>query len=277
VEALTRYPYAVWARDILKLRQLDRPDQALDARARGTAIHRAFEEFSKAWPQQPPPDAAERFEALYLAALRDEGLTSEALVREAALAREAAGWVAELEARRRADGRAIHVEQTGEMALVVDGEPFTLSAKADRIEIGPDGLGHVLDYKTGHAPSKKMVEFGFSPQLTLTAAILAAGGFPGLPGAEPGELIYLEVTGRRPPGREEVRAAPGGDGKKLLESRAAVDEALAGLAELVRRYRDPAQGYVSRTAPQFVRTYASDYDHLARVFEWSTSGEGGEE
>ena len=45
-------------------------------------------------------------------------------------------------------------------------------------------------------------------------------------------------------------------------------------ARLVRHYRDPAHGYTSRTAPQFVRTYASEYDHLARVFEWSTSGEG---
>ena len=27
-------------------------------------------------------------------------------------------------------------------------------------------------------------------------------------------------------------------------------------------------------APQFVKTYASDYDHLARVYEWSTSDDG---
>ena len=98
-----------------------------------------------------------------------------------------------------------------------------------------------------------------------------------LAGAEPGELTYLEVTGRRPAGREEVRAAPGGDGKKILESQAAVDEAVAGLARLVAHYRDPSHGYISRTAPQFVRMYVSDYDHLARVFEWSTSGEGAEE
>jgi hypothetical protein len=26
-----------------------------------------------------------------------------------------------------------------------------------------------------------------------------------------------------------------------------------------------------------VRMYVSEYDHLARVFEWSTSGEGGDE
>jgi ATP-dependent helicase/nuclease subunit B len=277
IEALTRDPYSVWARDILKLRAMDRPDQAVDARARGTAIHRAFEEFSEAWANQPPQDAAALFERLYLEALRDQGLAPEALAREGALAREAAQWVAELEVRRRADGRSVHVERRGEIALAIDGESFRLSAKADRIEIGPDGLGHVLDYKTGHAPSKKMVEFGFSPQLTLTAAILARGGFEGLPAAEPGELIYLEVTGRRPPGREEVRAAPAADGKKALESAAATQEAIEGLERLVRRYRDEAQGYTSRTAPQFVRTYASDYDHLARVFEWSTSGEGGEE
>ena len=38
VENLTRDPYAVWARDILKLRVLDRPDETVEAKARGTAI-----------------------------------------------------------------------------------------------------------------------------------------------------------------------------------------------------------------------------------------------
>ena len=33
----------------------------------------------------------------------------------------------------------------------------------------------------------------------------------------------------------------------------------------------------ARVAPQFVKARMSDYDHLARVFEWSTSGEEGEE
>jgi len=131
----------------------------------------------------------------------------------------------------------------------------------------------VLDYKTGRAPSKKMVETGFSPQLTLTAAILAAGGFPAIGRVEPGELTYLEVTGRKPPGREEVRAAPGGDNDDVLQSRDAADRALEGMVRLVERFSDPAQGYTSRTAPQFVKMYVSDYDHLARVFEWSTSGE----
>ncbi|WP_372781780.1 double-strand break repair protein AddB [Phenylobacterium sp.] len=271
VESLTRDPYSVWARDILKLRSLDRPDEPVDARARGTAIHAAFERFATAHPGPVPPTAAAIFEGLYLEELEKAGMPHEALAREAALARQAAAWVADLEARRRADGRGIHVELTGVLPIEIAGRTFTLSAKADRIEAAPQGFGHILDYKTGRAPSQKVVDAGFSPQLTLTAAILAHGGFAELGRLAPGELTYLEITGRKPAGREEVRATAGD------ESHEAAERALAGLKALIARYWDPDQPFVSRTAPQFVHQYASDYDHLARVFEWSTSGEEGEE
>jgi ATP-dependent helicase/nuclease subunit B len=271
VESLTRDPYSVWARDILKLRSIDRPDEPVDARARGTAIHGAFERFALDHPAALPPDAAAIFEALYLEELEKAGMPHEALAREKALAREAAAWVAELEARRRADGRAIHVELTGVLPVDIGGRVFTLSAKADRIEADPQGFGHILDYKTGRAPSQKVVDAGFSPQLTLTAAILAHGGFAEIGRLAPGELTYLEITGRKPAGREEVRATAGD------ESHEAAEQALAGLRTLIARYWAPDQPFVSRTAPQFVHQYASDYDHLARVFEWSTSGEEGEE
>src|SRR5690606_30082996 len=61
IETLTRDPYAVWARDILNLRSLDRPDTPVEARARGTAIHAAFEQFALAHPGPTPPDAAQIF------------------------------------------------------------------------------------------------------------------------------------------------------------------------------------------------------------------------
>ncbi|MGA0605739.1 double-strand break repair protein AddB [Phenylobacterium sp. VNQ135] len=269
VETLTRDPYAVWARDILGLRLMDRPDEPVEARARGTAIHAAFERLALDHPGDLPPNAAAIFEALYVEELEKAGMPREALARESALAREAAAWVAELEARRRADGRAIHVEKTGKLPIRVDGHEVVLGAKADRIEADPQGYGHILDYKTGRAPSQKVVDAGFSPQLTLTAAILAHGGFADIGRLTPGELVYLEVTGRKPAGREEVRAS-------VDESAEAAERALDGARRLLARYFQPDQAYVSRTAPQFVKTYASDYDHLARVFEWSTSGEEGE-
>ena len=270
VETLTRDPYAVWARDILRLYPLDRPDVAADARARGTAIHAAFERFALTYPADPPGEAAEVFAGFYVQALEDAGLPHEAMARERALAVEAAAWVADLERKRR-DGRAIHVELKGELTISATGGPFKLTARADRIEVTAEGMGHILDYKTGKAPSKNEVATGFSPQLTLTAAILAAGGFETLGKLTPGDLTYLEISGRKPAGKVETRATGG------VESQAAADAALAGLRQLIEAYDDPHRAYLSRTAPQFVKARVSDYDHLARVFEWSTSGDEADE
>ncbi len=270
VEALTRDPYAVWARDILKLYPLERPDEPVEARARGTAIHAAFERFAELYPDAVPAEAASAFEKLYVDALVSAGMPPTALAREKALAREAATWVADWERQRRAGARRIVVEAEGKLELAINGRPFTLTAKADRIEPTPDGTAHILDYKTGAAPSQKQVDTGFSPQLTLTAAILMNGGFPDLGSPAPGDLTYVRVTGRRPAGEEQVRALAGD------EASAAATKALEGLSDLIARYDDPDEPYRSRVAPQFVKEHPGDYAHLARVFEWSTSGDDGE-
>ena len=47
--------------------------------------------------------------------------------------------------------------------------------------------------------------------------------------------------------------------------------ALQGLEALIARYRRADQPYRSRTAPRFVTEYPGDYDHLARVREWSAA------
>ena len=270
VEALTRDPYAVWARDILKLYPLERPDEPVEARARGTAIHAAFERFAELYPDAVPAEAASAFEKLYVDALVSAGMPPTALAREKALAREAAAWVADWERQRRTNARRIVVEAEGKLELAINGRPFTLTAKADRIEPTPDGTAHILDYKTGAAPSQKQVDTGFSPQLTLTAAILMNGGFPDLGRPAPGDLTYVRVTGRRPAGEEQVRALAGD------EASAAATKALEGLSGLIARYDDPDEPYRSRVAPQFVKEHPGDYAHLARVFEWSTSGDDGE-
>jgi ATP-dependent helicase/nuclease subunit B len=267
IEALTRDPYGVWARDILRLFRLDRPDEPVESKARGTAIHTAFEQFAEAWADGEPADSPGLFERLYLDALVAQGLPRPALARERALAREAAQWATDLERTRRADGRAVHVEREGRLPLSVEGRTFTLTAKADRIEVTPEGFGHVMDFKTGGAPSAKQINTGFSPQLTLTMAILTAGGFPGLK-VHAGDLTYLKVTGRKPAGEILVRKAAG------PESDEAVEQAYEGVLKLLALYQDPDRGYLSRTAPQFVKTWAGDHDHLARVFEWSTGSEG---
>jgi ATP-dependent helicase/nuclease subunit B len=266
IEALTRDPYAVYARNVLRLYPLERPDEPMEQRARGTAIHAAFERFAGEWAGLAPEAAAGRFADLYLEELRAAGAPKAALARETALAAEAGAWIADMEIRRRAAAADVLVEQSGQIRFATARGDFTLTAKADRLELTPGGHVHVLDFKTGPEPSRKMVDAGFSPQLTLTAAIIARGGFEALGRRAPGDLVYVRITGRDPAGKEVVSLAAG------AESQDGAEKAFEGLKALIARYDDANHPYRSRTAPQFVKTYASDYDHLARVYEWSMSG-----
>ena len=266
IEKLVRDPYALYARKVLRLERLARPDERIEARARGSAIHRAFEDFAAAWPTLDPQLAGARFADFYMAALRAESAPDALLAREAVLAVRAGDWVARLEAVRRRGLADVLVEQRGELTL---GEA-TLTCRADRLELTEAGAVHVLDFKTGRVPTRKEIESDFSPQLTLTAALMMRGGFPVLGPRKPGNLVYLRVSGRDPAGAEEVRAS-------AEVSAAMADAALAGLEALLARYRSPDQPYRSRVAPRFVVEHPSDTDHLARVREWSAADEGEED
>ena len=167
--------------------------------------------------------------------------------------------------RKRRPGTRLVIEQSGLITLEAPGGAFTLTAKADRIEARADAA-HILDYKTGSAPSIKQVKAGLSPQLTLTAAILSAGGFEDLGSLAPDELVYVRVSGGRIPGREEPRGA----GEETLAMAAA---ALAGLKKRIDWFDQLETGYVSWATPQFIGRYSGDYDHLARLWEWHVIGE----
>ncbi|RZJ30566.1 MAG: double-strand break repair protein AddB [Brevundimonas sp.] len=265
VEEWVRDPYATYARFILKLFQMARPDERVDARIRGTAIHAALDAFSQEWDTKGASGGPERFAALYQQALLDAGMAESALAREGVLGRNAGVWVTEWEAERRAGSPRVLLEQKAEWPIEIDGRRFTLTAKADRVEVR-DGQLTVIDFKTGSAPSAKQVERGFSSQLPLTAAMARAGAFGPEGQGEPHELLYVSVTGRNPPARIEDRSGE-------LGAAGTTDVALAGLIERVRDYSRPERAYASRTAPAFAQRAVSDYDHLARVAEWSTSGE----
>lgn len=264
VERWVRDPYAIYARRILGLRPLERPDEPVEARIRGTAIHKAFERFAL---EHPELDAGAEaiFAELLLEELAAAGMPRPRLAREAALARNAAPWVVALERRRRAGARLM-IEQSGRHAFAVPGGEFALTAKADRIELRADGAD-ILDFKTGAPPSRPQVESGLSPQLTLTAAILARGGFAGLEDAAPRELVYVRVSGGRVPGQELVRAAG-------AETLALAEAALDGLKRRVAAFQSRSTPYVSWAAPQFIGQIDGDYDHLARLWEWHVIGEG---
>jgi len=267
VETWLRDPYAVYARYVLRLRPLERPDEPVEARARGVAVHAALQRFAERHGGEVPPDAAAIIQALMLEALEEAGMPAPAMARERALASQAALWLADFERRRRSGARLL-VEQRGEISIEAEGFPLLLTARADRLELRP-GQVDILDFKTGQAPTRRQMETGFSPQLTLTAAIIEAGGFADAGPTPPGELVYVRVTGGRKPGEELVRAAAG-------ESPGLARQALDGLKRRIGRFASPDTPYVSWAAPQYMHARGGDYDHLARVWEWHVIGDGEE-
>jgi ATP-dependent helicase/nuclease subunit B len=263
IERWVRDPYAIYARDILNLRPLERPAEPVEARARGIAVHAAFERFAKEHPGELAPGAEAIFAEILMGCLEDAGIAPARLARERALALNVAPWVVAFERRRRADATML-IEQGGAHTFAAPGGDFTLTARADRIELR-GGAADVLDFKTGSPPSSKQVQSGLAPQLTLTAAILKRGGFAELGPVDIGELVYVRVSGGRIPGREDVRAYRG-------ESDDLTERAFEGLRKRVAAFDEETTPYVAWAAPQMMGRWGGDYDHLGRLWEWGVIG-----
>ncbi|MDY6923002.1 MAG: double-strand break repair protein AddB [Pseudomonadota bacterium] len=269
IERWVRDPYAVYAQRILGLQKLERPGASAEAMARGNAVHRAIERVVLSWPDALPEDCADQIEGFLREELDAAGFDDHAMARETPLARNCALWLADWERERRARGATLLIEQTGQMTFGAPFGPFTLTAKADRIELDADGAA-IIDFKTGSTPSAKQVAQGFSPQLTLTAAILAAGGFADAPPTPASELLYVKVTGRKTPG-EAIDVGKVTRNQPLTAAELAERE-LARLVDGVAAFDDEARPYVSWAAPQFMGNFGGNYDHLARVWEWHVVG-----
>lgn len=267
VELFVRDPYAIYARKILNLRPMDRPNEPVEARQYGTAIHKGLERFIV--EKAPASEAgAERLNVLLEEELAAAHLSPAQMALQRPLLPAMSRRYIDFEAARRAVRSRILVEKRGEMTFDIAGRPFTLVAKADRLEADETAID-ILDFKTGLPPTPKSVLAGYYPQLTLTAAIVMSGGFPGidLRGRAIGELIYVRVA----PDKVEPKSIRDRETGQPPEDMART--ALARLKSRLEAYAKPAKGYKSWTAPQFLKNRAGDYDQLARLYEWYVLGD----
>jgi len=94
----------------------------------------------------------------------------------------------------------------------------------------------------------------------LEAAMLAQDGF-GIGALVAEELIYLSLA------NEAKARTP----RAFEDGLALAQEAISQLQRRIAWFRDQATPYFSRVRP-FRDDITGDYDHLARVREWSPSG-----
>src|SRR5215472_2080538 len=270
IEDWLRDPYTIYAKHVLRLRPLDPVDTEPGAAERGNIIHAAVAEFTQKYAKELPSDPVGALIALgepRFAALED---FPEVRAFWWPRFKRIAHWFARWEAARRAGIAALSAETRGEIEIALRDGTFKLRGIADRIESYPDGRYAILDYKTGAVRTEKQVRTGLAPQLTLEAAMLRQGGFkdgvtpiPG--GGSVSELAYVSLKGGARAG--EFMPIDFKEGTPNAQA----DRALQKLAELVRRFDDDHEPYRSLVHPMWKARYG-DYDHLARVKEWSSTG-----
>jgi ATP-dependent helicase/nuclease subunit B len=265
IENWLRDPYTIYAKYILRLMPLDPVDMAPGASERGTIIHNAVGEFTQRYAAALPADPAHELLEIgqpHFAALDD---FPEARAFWWPRFRRIARWFADWELQRRPAIAAIAAELHGAFEIPLADGVFKLSGRADRIERHTDGRYVILDYKTGSARTEKQVRTGLAPQLTLEAAMLRQGGFPGITPGSVAQVGYVLLKGGARPG--EPKLIDFSDGTTDNQA----DYALKRLTELATRFDNENEPYRSLVHPMWT-THYGDYDHLARVKEWSATG-----
>ncbi len=278
VETWLSNPYAIFARHIVQLERLPALAEPPGAGLRGSVIHDAMARFAKAHPRQLPDNAFEDLMRFAHKALEDFAHHPRIAAFWHPRFERFARWFADTEEKRREGIIETLAEVPGRMVLDAPAGPFTLTARADRIDIKPDGIV-ISDYKTGRFPADGRVREGAAPQLALEAAIALSprlpdlpddqAGFPGIPDdAAVKALRYIQASGAEPPGDEHD--------VKIDDIVALAQDTLEGLKTLIARFDDADTPYAALRRSKFDYSY-DDYSHLARVAEWSGGTGDGED
>ena len=269
LDTLQKDPYAIYARKVLGLKALDPLDQPPSAADRGSFIHDALKVFTQRFPDGPMPENALR---QLLADGRDE---LEKLPRNPWVEKfwwpqfEAiARWFVAMEKSREDGIIERHAEIRGEMELPGLTAPYTLTARADRIDVLPGGYARIIDYKTGLVPGRSAVNGGRALQLIVEAVLAQGGHFNGIDDAlNIAALEYWKLTGKdREPGKPEDRTP----------DQAMLADAGDGLTRLLHQFDQDTEPYPPEPFASEANPY-SDYRHLARVGEWRLNEGEGEE
>ena len=259
IETWLRDPYAIYAKHVLRLKPLDPLDPEPGPRERGIAIHRALEHFLRAHPDALPDDALARLLQASEEAFAAAGASPAALALWRPRFARAGRWFVSYQTARRKQIERSVTETSGTLELPGPAGPFTLVGRADRIDLFSNGHAAIIDYKTGRVPSQKQVDLLFAPQLPLEAAMLMHGAFADASAARVREFVYIKLSGGDPPGETFVPQA---------DATAKALDARERLIRLIAAYDDEHRSYRSREMPERA-TDKGDYDHLARVAEWS--------
>ena len=271
---LRRDPYSIYARRILRLNPIDGFNTDPGAADRGTLYHRIIELYTREGHVPGTPASIEAMQRVLNACFDEEHLPAHIEVvwrpRFEAVSRSFIDW----EKERYPEVKRSHTEARAGMEIPAAG--IRLTGIADRIDIKTSGLADIIDYKTGLSPSVQQARSLLDPQLALEAAALRNNAFRDVGSPEPENLIYVRLRpGDRFKADQVNNEHSTRTGKKPPKS--AIELAIDSIEQLekfVTLLKRGDHGFSSRLIPEEQQAYGGEYDHLARVAEWSTAEAG---
>ncbi len=256
-----RDPYAIYARNILKLRRLEGYGKVFGGGERGQLLHALFEDFVRDRIEAGHVDHDEltgdrldemiaRYDVPYAAAeLNRAGLE------------KSIGHFVAFDQGAVERGHCAGVEIQGEIALPVGEESVTLTARIDRID-REDGGYHIVDYKSGGGDNLGLDQ-NFTPQLYVAAMIAEEGKLGNLPQETCARVTFLRL------GKEMKVWDAGPRNKDTMAGdtlRTTTCEVKEKITEWLSCQFEDEAVFVSQIDPD--PSYPGDYDDLARVREW---------
>ncbi len=266
VEKLMRDPYEIYASKILHLQPLNDLDMKLLPADYGNIVHRILEDFNSRYPRQLPNNAREELLTIGTQMFQSSGIASEVKAFWWPRFESMVDWILQTEKSYRQNITHVYSEVQGKMEWEAPAGKFTIEARADRIDVTADGRINIIDYKTGKPHTSKEVKAGYAPQLPIEGLIAASGGFcdknqKPIAAAEIENLIYWRL------GVEKVEIP--------IENEKLLDDAEEKLKKLIHTFDFETTPYLARPNPKHLLKY-SNYEHLARVKEWSVHEDEGE-
>lgn len=271
VGRLRRDPYAIYARRVLKLDPIKPFNSDPGAAERGTLYHKIVDRFTKEGHIASAPDAAIAMERILTELFDAEQLPPHIDSVWRPRFRQVAKAFLDWEKDRQPG--IVRTVTEARARTEIEGVDISLTGMADRIDMKHDHTADIIDYKTGYNPTIPQARSLLDPQLALEAYALQAGAFRDTGKLAPADLLYVRLK----PGdrftsdrvnNETAKATEKTQPKSALElGQDAIDQ----LSQFVLLLRSGDKGFASRLIPAQQFEYGGDYDHLARVSEWSTA------
>ena len=136
IETWLSNPYAIFAGSILRLEKLPSLGVDPDAALKGSIVHEIMSRFAETSPAALPPDPARELATIARDVLGHYGDNPRVAAFWLPRFLRFAQWFAETEPARRRGVAHVAAEVAGSLALAGPGGSFTLTARADRIDVG---------------------------------------------------------------------------------------------------------------------------------------------